>query len=97
MDGLVASAKQKLWEIVNDLAKVKPTPRLRVAVFSYGNNAYDPKTGWVRQEIGLSDDLDRVAEKLFALQATNVASGIRRKAVDGECCGNPRKTRNGCR
>ena len=67
MDGLAASAKQKLWEIVNDLAKVRPAPRLRVALFSYGNNAYDPKTGWVRQEIALSDDLDRVAEKLFAL------------------------------
>jgi hypothetical protein len=72
MDGLVAAAKQKLWDVVNDLAKAKPTPRLRVAVFSYGNNAYDPKTGWVRPEIGLSDDLDRVAEKLFALQATKV-------------------------
>jgi HD superfamily phosphodiesterase len=72
MDGLVASAKQKLWEVVNDLAKVRPAPRLRVALFSYGNNAYDPKTGWVRQEIALSDDLDRVAEKLFALHATKV-------------------------
>jgi hypothetical protein len=72
MDGLVASAKQKLWDVVNDLARAKPTPNLRVAVFSYGNNAYDPKTGWVRQELDLTSDLDRVSEKLFALQATKV-------------------------
>src|SRR5262249_3511933 len=72
MDGLIASAKTKLWDIVNDLAKVKPTPELRVALFSYGNNAYDAKTGWVRQELDLTSDLDRVSEKLTALQATKI-------------------------
>src|SRR5262249_12599875 len=72
MDGLVAAAKQKLWDVVNDLARARPAPRLRVALFSYGNNAYDPRAGWVRQEVGLTDDLDRVSEKLFALQATKV-------------------------
>src|SRR6266550_3451359 len=56
MDGLVASAKQKLWDVVNDLARAKPAPNLRVALFSYGNNAYDPKTGWVRQELDLTSD-----------------------------------------
>src|SRR5262249_54907489 len=72
MDGLNASAKKKLWDIVNDLARAKPTPELRVALFSYGNNAYDPKTGWVRQEIALTSDLDRVSEKLVNLHATKI-------------------------
>jgi hypothetical protein len=72
MDGLIASAKHRLWDIVNDLAQAKPTPRLRVALFSYGNNAYDPKTGWVRPEVGLTSDLDRVSEKLVPLQATKI-------------------------
>jgi uncharacterized protein YdcH (DUF465 family) len=75
MDGLITSAKKKLWDIVNDLARAKPTPKLRVAVFSYGNNAYDPKTGWVRQELDLTDDLDRVSEKLNALRATTIQGG----------------------
>jgi hypothetical protein len=74
MDGLIASAKQKLWDIVNDLARAKPTPTLRVAVYSYGNNAYDAKAGWVRQEIELTSDLDKVSEKLVALHATKVSS-----------------------
>jgi hypothetical protein len=75
MDGLIDSAKRKLWDVVNDLARAKPTPDLRVALYSYGNNAYDPATGWVRQEIGLTADLDRVSEKLFALRATTVRGG----------------------
>jgi hypothetical protein len=75
MEGLIDSARRRLWDVVNDLAKARPAPDLRVALFSYGNNAYDPKAGWVRQELGLTADLDRVSEKLFALQATRVAGG----------------------
>lgn len=73
MDGLIAAAKQKLWDVVNDMARAKPTPELRVALYSYGNNAYDASAGWVRQEIALTSDLDRVSEKLVTLQATKVA------------------------
>ena len=72
MQGLAKSAQMKLWDVVNDLAKVQPTPDLRVALYSYGNNAYDRTTGWVRQEIDLTADLDRVSEKLSALKATKV-------------------------
>jgi hypothetical protein len=75
MDGLIDSAKRKLWDVVNDLAKARPAPKLHVALYSYGNNAYDPKTGWVRQEIDLTSDLDRVAEKLSALRATSIRGG----------------------
>jgi hypothetical protein len=73
MDGLIASAKAKLWDVVNDLARAKPTPELRVAVLSYGNNAYDAEAGWVRLETDLTADLDKVSEKLTALQATKVS------------------------
>jgi von Willebrand factor type A domain len=67
MQGLVDSAKIKLWDIVNELARVKPTPKLRVALYSYGHTTYDPKAGWVRKEIDLSTDLDEVSKKLNAL------------------------------
>ncbi len=67
MQGLVDSAKIKLWDIVNELAKVKPAPQLRVALYSYGHDSYDPKAGWVRKEIDLSTDLDEVYKKLNAL------------------------------
>ena len=67
MEGLIASAKTKLWDIVNELAKAKPSPSLRVALYSYGHATYDPKKGWVRKELDLSTDLDELYKKLFAL------------------------------
>lgn len=68
MDGLIDSAKRKLWAIVNDLAKMEPTPSLRVALYSYGNNTYDAKKGWVRREVELSTDLDEVYKRISALR-----------------------------
>ncbi len=68
MDGLIDSAKRKLWDIVNDFGRAKPTPYLRVALYSYGNDTYTPSNGWVRQEVGLTTDLDKVSEKLFGLR-----------------------------
>ncbi len=67
MNGLVESARAKLWDIVNNLGKIKPTPNLRVSLYSYGHQTYSKESGWVRQEIGLTDDLDTVYKKLFAL------------------------------
>jgi hypothetical protein len=68
MDGLIDSAKRKLWDIVNDFGRAKPTPFLRVALYSYGNDGYSASNGWVRQEVGLTTDLDKVSEKLFGLR-----------------------------
>jgi hypothetical protein len=71
MDGLIDSAKRKLWAIVNDLAKVEPTPNLRVALYSYGNNAYDSVRGWVRRETELTTDLDEVYKRINALRTAS--------------------------
>lgn len=65
MEHLIDSAKQKLWDIVNDLAKVKPTPNLRVALYSYGATHYDSAKGWVKKDLDFVDDLDLVFKKLF--------------------------------
>lgn len=68
MNGLVHSAKAKLWDIVNNLGKIKPTPNLRVSLYSYGHTTYSKESGWVRKEVDLTDDLDIVYEKLNALK-----------------------------
>ena len=68
MDSLIDSAKLKLWDIVNTVAKADPKPDLRVALYSYGNNGYDEESGWVREDIGFTRELDAVYEKLFELQ-----------------------------
>ncbi len=69
MDPLIEAAKQKLWDLVNTLARAKPTPHLRVALYSYGSNAYDARAGWVRKETDFGTDLDLVFQKLNALKA----------------------------
>lgn len=68
MDGLIDSAKQKLWAIVNELATAKPRPNLRVALYHYGNDGLKSETGWVEQLCPLTDNLDEVNEKLFKLK-----------------------------
>jgi von Willebrand factor type A domain-containing protein len=68
MNGLIDSAKIKLWDVVNELAKVKPTPNLRVALYSYGSPQYGRDSGYVRKEIDLTTDLDEVYAKLNALR-----------------------------
>src|SRR6266851_4578417 len=67
MEGLIDSARLKLWYIVNDLGKVDPAPKLRVGLYSYGHNTYDSNKGWVRKDLDLSNDLDEVYKKLFGL------------------------------
>lgn len=67
MNGLVDSAKIKLWEVVNEMARLRPMPNLRVGLYSYGHTSYAADTGWVRKEIDLTGDLDDVYKALNAL------------------------------
>jgi len=84
MDGLINAAKGKLWDIVNELAKVKPTPQLRVGLYSYGNDGYDAKIGWIRKEADLTNDLDEIYKKLNGLTTnggTEYVSRVCRDAI----------------
>ncbi len=85
MNGLIDSAKARLWDIVNDLGKVKPTPNLRVALYSYGHTTYPADKGWVRKEIDLTTDLDAVYQKLTALTingGTELVARVTRDALE---------------
>ena len=82
MDGLIDSAKRKLWAIVNDLAKIEPTPVLRVGLYSYGNNDYDPKKGWVRKDVDLTNDLDEVYKQLNSLRTNGGEEYVARVTRD---------------
>ncbi|MDF1798560.1 MAG: VWA domain-containing protein [Planctomycetota bacterium] len=67
MDGLIESAKQRLWALVNDLAVAEPTPRLRVALLTYGSPVFGEESGYVAVQVPLTEDLDLVSMKLFEL------------------------------
>ena len=65
MQGLIDSARSKIWAIVNDLALAKPAPRLRVALLSYGNDGHDAAAGWVKVHTKFTEDLDQISQTLF--------------------------------
>ncbi|MDJ0521003.1 MAG: vWA domain-containing protein [Planctomycetota bacterium] len=68
MSGLIHAARQKLWSVVNELAMLKPEPRLRVALLTFGSPGKPgAKPGDVVIQTDLTTDLDLVSEKLFAL------------------------------
>ncbi|QJW94425.1 vWA domain-containing protein [Frigoriglobus tundricola] len=68
MDGLIDSAKLQLWNVVNELARIKPTPNLRVGLYTYGATRYAPEKGWVNKDVDLTEDLDGVYKALSGLK-----------------------------
>ncbi|MFT5175526.1 MAG: hypothetical protein ACI8W7_003717 [Gammaproteobacteria bacterium] len=68
MSGLIDSAKQRLWDVVNEFNQAQPQPDLRVAVISYGNPRYGKGGGYVRIDQALTRDLDAVNQALFGFK-----------------------------
>jgi hypothetical protein len=68
MEGLIESAKQRLWDITNELAQARPTPALRVAILSYGAPGYGEQSGFVHVDLPFTADLDTVNATLFAFK-----------------------------
>ena len=71
MDGLINQAKEQLWKIVNEftLAKQKgKRPIIEVALYEYGNVSLPAAEGHIRLVLPLTNDLDKVSEKLFELR-----------------------------
>ncbi|MFK7955006.1 MAG: VWA domain-containing protein [Lysobacterales bacterium] len=81
MGGLINSARQRLWDIVNDLGSASPQPDLRVAVVSFGSPNYGAETGYVRIDQRFTRDLDAVNQTLFSFQ-TNGGEEYVARAID---------------
>lgn len=62
MGGIIETAKQKIWSIVNTIAKEKPKPILRIGLFAYGNG---DKNARLYQ---LNGDLDEVYKNLMSFK-----------------------------
>lgn len=70
MDGLIDQAKSRLWNIVNTLTTLKyngKAPQVEIALYEYGNDGLKDEN-YIRQVTPLTQDLDLVSEKLFALR-----------------------------
>lgn len=70
MDGLIDQAKSRLWNIVNTLTTLKyngKAPQVEIALYEYGNDGLKDEN-YIRQVAPLTQDLDLISEKLFALR-----------------------------
>lgn len=70
MDGLIDQAKSRLWNIVNTLTTLKyngQALQVEIALYEYGNDGLRDEN-YIRQVTPLTQDLDLVSEKLFALR-----------------------------
>ena len=69
MEDLLDSARARVWDIVNELGRMTPTPELRVGLVSFGsddNSSAD--AGFVVVQSDLTQDLDALYGKLMALE-----------------------------
>ena len=88
MRDLLDSARARLWDVVNELARMKPTPLLRVGLLSFGSDKSTPEKGWVINHLDLTDDLDGVYAELASLTIGGGERGcsdfgLRRRCAQG--------------
>jgi hypothetical protein len=74
MNGLINQARSHLWKMVDDLGKMTRVVdgktrgvRIELALFEYGNQALPASSGFIRQVLPFTGDLDQVSEQLHAL------------------------------
>jgi len=70
MDGLINQAKSQLWKIVSESGRMTrggERARLEVALYEYGNDSNSVLSGYVRQVVPFTDDLDCLSARLFEL------------------------------
>lgn len=69
MQGLIDTARAKLWDVVNELASIDPNARLRVGLLTYGSpNNSTHAQGWIVRQSDLSSDLDSVYARMMSIR-----------------------------
>lgn len=76
MGAVIDTAKQKVWAIVNQTAKARPAPILRIGLVGYGNGMGPFRT------FPLTDDLDEVYKNLMTFKDEGWGSEYVGLAVD---------------
>jgi hypothetical protein len=67
MEDLLDSTRARIWDVVNELARMKPTPELRVGLLSYGTEQATENEGWIVHHLDLTEELDSVYAELMNL------------------------------
>jgi len=86
MEGLLDSTRARIWDVTNELAKMKPKPELRIGLISFGDGHSTESDGWIVQHLDLTPDLDAVYSELMSLKIGGSEEFVGRavdKALDG--------------
>lgn len=68
MEGLLDSARARLWDVVNAAAEKDPDARVRVALITFGSpGVAGPQEGFVKVRSDLTTDLDSLYGQVMAL------------------------------
>ena len=67
-NGLIPDFQNKIWQVVNDLYRLKPTPRLRIGLIGFSRPSFGRENGYVKVLCHLGGDVDRVAYELGSLK-----------------------------
>ncbi|MDO5510355.1 MAG: vWA domain-containing protein [Weeksellaceae bacterium] len=71
MDGLIIQTTQRIWDVVNVLAKVRYDsiiPHLEFSLYEYGNDNLPAREGYIRQVLPFTNDLDKFSDEIFSLK-----------------------------
>lgn len=71
MGGLIEGAKQRIWAIANEIAKGRPSPKVKMGLVAYR----DKGDAYVTKVFDLSDNLDRTYSDLMTLRAEGGGDG----------------------
>jgi len=86
MEGLLDSTRARIWDVTNELAKLKPTPELRIGLLTFGDGQSTQSEGWIVQRLDLTEDLDSVYSQLMSLKiggSEEYVGQVVEKALDG--------------
>lgn len=70
MDGLIHQAKSQLWEIVTQMSYAhcnEVQAQLEIGLYEYGNSRLSQQSGYIRQVLPFTTDLDLLSKELFDL------------------------------
>jgi uncharacterized protein YegL len=71
MDGLIQTAKEKIWSIASTMAQAEPSPEIRMGLVAYR----DRGDQYVTRVVDLSDDIDSMYAKLMEFNADGGGDG----------------------
>lgn len=65
MGGMIEGAKQRIWAIANEIAKGRPSPKVRMGLVAYRDKGDE----YVTKVVDLSDNLDKTYSRLMEFRA----------------------------